>query len=139
VKRLRLDANVVLRFLTGEPEELAQPAAELMRRAEAGEFLLVLSPLVVAEIVWVLKSFYRRSYRDIAGAVVPFLSADGVEVEEREVLIRAIELARDKNVDFADAVLALEAVRAGETVCTFDKTDFKRLPAPWVSPETLPR
>jgi predicted nucleic acid-binding protein len=139
VKRLRLDANVVLRFLTGEPEELARPAAELMRRAETGEFLLVLSPLVVAEIVWVLKSFYRHSYRDIAGAVVPLLSADGVEVEEREILIRAIELARDKNVDFADAVLALEAVRDGETVCTFDATDFKRLPASWISPETLPR
>jgi predicted nucleic acid-binding protein len=51
---------------------------------------------------------------------------------------RAIELARDKNVDFADAVLALEAARDGETVCTFDKTDFKRLPTAWISPESLP-
>ena len=59
--------------------------------------------------------------------------------KEREILIRAIELARDKNVDFADAVLALQAVRDGETLCTFDKTDFKRLPAAWISPQALPR
>jgi predicted nucleic-acid-binding protein len=133
-----VDANVLLRFLTGEPEDLAQRSAQLMRSAEAGEVLLVLSPLVVAEIVWVLKSFYRHSYRDIAEVVVPLLSADGVEVEEREILIRAIELARDKNVDFADAVLALEAARDGETVCTFDAKDFKRLPALWTSPGSLP-
>ncbi len=105
-----------------------------MRSAEAGDVLLVLSPLVVAEIVWVLKSFYRRSFRDIAEVVVPLLSADGLEVEDRELLIRAIELARDKNVDFADAVLALEAARDGEVVCTFDAKDFKRLPASWISP-----
>ncbi|RPH56265.1 type II toxin-antitoxin system VapC family toxin [bacterium] len=135
MKRLWVDANVLLRFLTGEPEGLAERSARLMRRAEAGEIRLVLSPLVVAEIVWVLKSFYGHSYTEIARVVVPLLSADGVEVEQREVMIQALELARDKNVDFLDAVLALQAERNGETVCTFDKADFKRLPATWISPD----
>lgn len=135
MKRLRVDANVLLRFLTGEPERLAERAARLMRRAETGEVLLVLSPLIVAEMVWVLKSFYQHSYVDIARSLVPLLSADGIEVEDREIMIRAIELARDKNVDFVDAVLALQAARSGDTVCTFDKTDFKRLPAQWTTPE----
>jgi predicted nucleic-acid-binding protein len=134
VKRLRVDANVMLRFLTGEPEALARRSAGLMRSAEDGQVLLVLSPLVVAEIVWVLKSFYRRSLGEIAEVLMPLLSADGIEVQEKEILIRAIELARDKNVDFVDAVLALEAARDGETVCTFDAKDFKRLPATWISP-----
>lgn len=113
---------------------MARRAARLMDRAEQGEALLILSPLVVAEMVWVLKSFYRHSYAEIARALIPLLSADGVEIEDRELLIRAIELARDKNVDFSDAVLALQAVRDGETVCTFDETDFKRLPAAWSLP-----
>ena len=133
--RLRVDANVLLRFLTGEPEALARRAARLIRRAEAGEVLLVLAPLVVAEIVWVLKSFYRRSAAEIAKVLVPLLSADGLEVKDREILVGALELARDKNVDFADAVLALEAIRDRATVCSFDETDFRRLPAPWLSPE----
>lgn len=135
MKRLRVDANVLLRFLTGEPESMAERAARLMRRAEKGEVLLVLSSLVVAEVVWVLKSFYRRSATEIAQVLVPLLSTDGLEVKDREILVGALELARDKNVDFADAVLALEAVRNGETVCTFDETDFRRLPATWMSPE----
>jgi predicted nucleic-acid-binding protein len=135
VKRLRVDANVLLRFLTGDPEALAERAARLVHRAEAGEVLLLLSPLVIAEMIWVLKSFYQHSYADIARVMIPLLSADGIEVEEREIMIRAIELARDKNVDFVDAVLALQAVRDSEIVCTFDKTDFKRLPAQWTTPE----
>ncbi|HEY7215402.1 MAG TPA: PIN domain-containing protein [Thermoanaerobaculia bacterium] len=134
MKRLWVDANVLLRFLTGEPESMAEQANRLMVRAERGEVLLLLSPLVVAEVVWVLKSFYRRSYDEISRVVIPLISAEGVETEDRELLIRAIELARDKNVDFSDAVLALQASRRSEAVCTFDETDFKRLPAAWGLP-----
>jgi predicted nucleic acid-binding protein len=134
VRRLWVDANVLLRFLTGEPEPMAERATRLMQRAEQGEVLLILSPLVIAEIVWVLKSFYRHSYDEISQAMIPLLSADGIEVEDRELLIRSIELARDKNVDFSDAVLALQAARRGEAVCTFDETDFKRLPSAWTLP-----
>lgn len=131
--RLWVDANVLLRFLTGEPKELAGKAASLMGRAESGEVTLVVSPLVVAEVVWVLKSFYRHSLEDIAGVLVPLMSADGIEVEDRETLTQAIELARDKNVDFVDAALALQAARRGEPVCSFDG-DFKRLPVQWTTP-----
>lgn len=135
MKRLRVDANILLRFLTGEPESLAQRAARLIRRAEAGEILLVLSPLVVAEMVWVLKSFYRRSAGEIAEVLIPLFATDGLEVKDREILVGALELARDKNVDFVDAILALESVRDQETVCSFDETDFRRLPATWMSPD----
>jgi predicted nucleic acid-binding protein len=133
VTRLWVDANVLLRFLTGDPKDLAEKAARLMARAERGEVALVVPSLVVAEVIWVLKSFYRHSLKDIAGVLVPLMSADGLEVEDRETLIQAVELARDENVDFVDAVLALQAARRGEPVCSFDG-DFKRLPVQWMSP-----
>ena len=134
MKRYWVDANVLLRFLTGEPEPMAERAAQLMRQAQQGEAHLILTPLVVAEVVWTLKSFYRRSYDEIVRVLVPLLSADGVETQDRELMIRALELTRGKNVDFSDAVLALQAERQGETVCTFDESDFKRLPAVWTLP-----
>ncbi len=134
VKRYWVDANVLLRFLTGEPEPMAERAARLMGQAERAEAQLILTPLVVAEVVWTLKSFYRRSYDEIVRVLVPLLSADGVETQDRELMIRALELTRSKNVDFSDAVLALQAERHGEPVCTFDESDFKRLPAAWTLP-----
>jgi predicted nucleic-acid-binding protein len=81
----------------------------------------------------VLKSFYRHSLEDIAGVLVPLMGADGIEVEDRDLLIQAVELSREKNVDFVDAVLALQAARRGEPVCSFDG-DFKRLPVERVTP-----
>jgi len=133
VTRLWVDANVLLRFLTGDPPDLAELAARLMARVDQGEAVLFLPALVIAEVVWVLKSFYRHSLEEIAGALIPLMSIEGVEVEDREILIRAVGLAREKNVDFADAVLALRAARQGEPVCSFDR-DFRRLPVQWVTP-----
>jgi len=93
--RLWVDANVVLRFLTGEPEEMAVRAAHLMKRAEAGEISLFISPLVLAEIIWVLKSFYRYSMGDIAEVILALVTAQGIEVDDRELTLQAVELARD--------------------------------------------
>jgi predicted nucleic acid-binding protein len=58
MSRLWVDANIVLRFITKEPENMAERAARLMAQAEAGEVSLYIAPLVLAEIVWVLRFFY---------------------------------------------------------------------------------
>ncbi|MEB3337389.1 MAG: PIN domain-containing protein [Leptolyngbyaceae bacterium] len=54
-----VDTNIFLRLLTGDPPELAQRAFRLAERAEQGEIRLRVSPMVVAEMVWVLSSFYK--------------------------------------------------------------------------------
>jgi hypothetical protein len=43
-----VDANVVLRLLTGQPEAQARAAAALMARADAGELRLHLCPLTIS-------------------------------------------------------------------------------------------
>ncbi len=134
MSRLWLDANVLLRFITGEPAELADHSARVMRRAEEGEVSLYVSEITLAEVVWVLRSFYKHSMEEVAGVLVRLLSAPGIAVEDRDRTIRALELARDQNVDYIDAVLALQAAARDETVVTFDEKDFKRLPVQWTLP-----
>lgn len=134
MRRLWLDANVVLRFLTGEPEEMARESRELMALAESGRVKLVLTELVLAEIVWVLSSYYSQPMERIRETLSAFITAPGVEVERLNVLLEALDRAAEKNLDFVDAYLAARATRAGEPVCTFDKSDFQRLPGEWVRP-----
>lgn len=134
MRRLWLDANVLLRFLSGKPHDMYERSVQLMAKAEQGKLQLVLSKLVLAEVIWVLKSFYGYSMSEIAEVIIPLVSAPGIDLEDRSTAIRAVELAREKNVDFIDAVLALQAAHQDEEVCTFDKTDFKRLPGRWISP-----
>jgi len=61
----------------------------------------------------------------------------GIETEELDVSVTALNLAADQNVDFVDAYLSLRAQAAGETVCTFDASDFGRLPANWSRPSGI--
>jgi predicted nucleic acid-binding protein len=135
MSRLWVDANVMLRFITKEPEEMAARAARLMAQAEAGAVSLYMAPLVLAEMVWVLRSFYQYTMAEIAAVLIPLVTAAGIEVEDRELAIRALESSRDQNVDYIDAYLAQQAAASGERVCTFDSTDFRRLPVEWVTPD----
>lgn len=121
-----LDTNVVVRFLTRNPMDLAERADRLLAKAQAGEITFRLTPIVVAEIVWVLKTVYARGTAEIAGAVSAFLQADGILAEQRDTMLEALDLMVEKRVAFPDAFVAISARQADQPVCTFDR-GFDRL------------
>ncbi len=51
MKRYLVDTNLVVRFLTGEPEGQAARVRELFKANESGDIAIKLVPLVVAENV----------------------------------------------------------------------------------------
>ncbi len=128
-----LDANVLLRFLTGSPPELAGRAADLLARAQRREISLRVHPVVVAETVWVLESFYGYSRVEISGALIPLLEQPALRVEGARTVVRALEVMAENDVDFADALLAATARSRGESVASFDK-DFRKLDVEWREP-----
>ncbi|QYJ15924.1 tRNA(fMet)-specific endonuclease VapC [Rubrobacter xylanophilus DSM 9941] len=121
-----VDANVLVRFLTGEPPEMADRAERLLEKAQRGETSLKIHPVVVAETVWVLQSFYGHSGREIASTFIPLLTEHGLRVESSGIVVRALEGMAENNVDFADALLAETARSRGEGVASFDE-DFRKL------------
>ncbi len=131
---LWVDANILLRFFTGEPPDLAQRAFRLIQKAESGEVTLRLSPIVVAEVVWVLSSFYKYSHVQIAEVLLPLVVAEGILLDDLEQVTAALKRMANANVDFIDAYLAEIARQKGETIVSFDR-DFKRLEIDWVKPE----
>lgn len=131
MSELWVDANILLRFVTREPDDLFQRALRLVERAERGEVTLRLSPLVVAEIVWVLKSFYKYPRTQIAEVLVPLVTAEAIALEEADVVVAALDSMARANVDFLDAFLAETVRREGGAVASFDR-DFRRLGVAWV-------
>lgn len=123
-----VDANVLLRFLTGAPEEMSGRAARLLERAQHREVVLKVHSIAVAETVWVLRSFYGYSGDEISGVLPRLLEDYGLQVEEKRVVIRALATMTTANVDFADALLAEKAGVGGEGVASFDR-DFEKLGA----------
>src|SRR5438874_9333804 len=88
----RIDTNVILRFLVGEPADQAALAAALFRRAEAGLVTLTVDEVVVAEVIWTLKSFYHLPRREISDIVLEVVSLDGIECRDGGNVTRALAL-----------------------------------------------
>lgn len=123
-----IDANVLLRFFTKDPPEMAEQARQTLAAAAEGEFRLILTPVVLAEIVWTLSSFYGFERKDIADRLISLLTVKGMDVRDRDVLAIALSLYGERNLDFADALLSAYALVEGpRQVCTFDR-DFQRVP-----------
>lgn len=129
-----IDANVLLRFLTGDPPELAGRASGLLEKAERGGAPLRVHSVIVAETVWVLQSFYGYSKGEISSALIPLLEHPALRVEGARTVIRALKNMADDNVDFADALLAGVARSHGGGVVSFDK-DFRKLDIQWREPD----
>jgi predicted nucleic acid-binding protein len=122
-----VDTNILLRFLTGEPELQAEQARRLVEKCERGELVLKILPLVVAEAVFVLSGkFYAFSRADIAKELIQFLQTPSIEVESRDALIEALRLFDRHTIDFADAYLAAAACVEGCGLASFDQ-DFKKV------------
>jgi len=128
MSRAYVDANVILRFLTGDPPDLAERARALFDAMERGEVTLLITEIVLAETVWVLQSFYGYPPQDIARVLREFLIHPGLEAEDKAGLLAALSLFADKNVDFADALVAVHMGRKDvQEVFSFDH-HFDRLP-----------
>ncbi len=132
-QRLWLDTNVLLRLATGEPVHLFERALQLVERAEAGELVLSVHPLQVAEASFVLGGYYRCSRPEVRDRLRAVLSLRALEVWDEANVQSALELMADRGVDFDDAYLAMWALAHGDGVASFDR-DFKKLPASWLEP-----
>ena len=54
-----VDTNVLLRFLSGLPAKQAEAAKPRFEEAAAGRIFLDVSPVIVAEVMYTLLSFYK--------------------------------------------------------------------------------
>ena len=119
--RYHLDANVLLRFFVGEPPEQGAAAATLIKAAESGDAQLELSPLVLAETMFTLESFYKQPRRDVARLLMEFVKRLGVRLAERDVMLDALERVEATGVHLVDAYLVALAARTKLPVASFDR------------------
>ena len=128
MKRAYIDANIVIRYLTDEPWGMAREAEALFMAAERGEAALVLDEITVAEVVWVLSSFFKASKEEIKEGLLAFIANEGIEMADKKGILLALALYADINVDFADALVSVHMARNGvPDIVTYDK-HFDRLP-----------
>ncbi len=124
-----LDANVLLRYLTDEPRDLADRVAAILETAESQRIPLIVAPLTLAEVVYLLESVYHWPRKEIAERLLDLISASVLTVLEQDTLSQALTWYRDlRGLDFADGyVAALAASRGQGQVISFDR-HLRRVP-----------
>lgn len=129
-----LDTNVLVRHFTGDPPELAARATRFLADAEE----LLVPDLIIAEVVYMLESFYeveRPQVAELARAVVAF---PAVTVIDQDLLLRAIEVYEVDRIDFAEAYLVANAERSGvNTIASFDRSLDRVTTVRRIEPERL--
>ena len=126
-----VDTNVLVRHLTGDPPEQAAKASKFL--AAADELLLV--DLVVAEVIYVLESFYEVPRARVAELVRAIIAFPAIVVLDAVMLLRALEVYETARLDFADAYLVAQAERSGVgAVASFDKAIDRVATVPRVEP-----
>lgn len=129
-----VDANILVRHLTGDPPDVAARATAYLESATE----LLLTDLVVAETVYVLESFYRAPREQIAGAMRALLALDSIITVDAALLLRAVEVYETDRLDFAEAYLVACAESTGiNEIASFD-TSIDPIDAPNLLPPDRP-
>jgi len=122
-----LDANVILRFLLADHPDQSPRCWALMARIRDGEEKVFLPEVVVSDVVWTLKSFYHWPADRIRQFVEALLLADGVQMDRKPLMLKALHLFADRNIDFSDALIAAEMLQTGQAeIYSYDR-DFDRI------------
>ena len=113
-----LDTNVLVRHLTGDPPEKARRATRYLQHADT----LLLSDLILAEVAYVLESYYEAPRPQVAEALRSIVAFRATRVVDAPLLLRAVELCEVHGLDYADAYLVASAERTGVgVVASFDR------------------
>lgn len=113
-----LDTNILIRHLTGDPPAQARRATAFLERADE----LLVPDLIVAEVVYVLESFYEVKRRRVAELVRAIIAFPAIVVVDEALLLRALEIYEVERIDFAEAYLVASAEASGvEAIASFDR------------------
>ncbi|HEY3760765.1 MAG TPA: type II toxin-antitoxin system VapC family toxin [Verrucomicrobiae bacterium] len=123
---IAIDANVIVRYLTGDDKAQSAAATELFRAAQSGKVRLVVPISVIQETVYVLESIYDLEASLIASKLISLFAIENVRAADGGWVLEALQAYRTKNCDFGDALLCAYAHAEKYAVATFDKEILKK-------------
>ncbi len=117
-----VDTNVLVRLIARDDETQLRVAEQFVSN---GAWV---SPLVLAETMWVLDAVYDRSARQIAKAVEMLLNHQHLAIQDGDIVAAALgQFLKKPSLGFSDCLILELARKAGHLpLGTFDRNLGKR-------------
>jgi predicted nucleic acid-binding protein len=128
VRRVVVDANVLLSFIVDRNEKQRAVVKALLLRAEEGELVAIVPQFVVFEVVYVLQSTYRIPGHELKSMIRDIIAFPGLLLIDECPWKRVMDFWPSPLPSIADAALAaIAANNRYDAVATFDRKLAKRL------------
>lgn len=116
------DTNVLIRLLVGDDKAQQRAVVRRFEALERAGDAVLITPVVLAELSWVLATSYRFDRGEIASAIRGLLGAPFFVVAARTDIEQAIGWFEAGGIEFADALILADALSRGATrLLTFDR------------------
>ncbi len=128
MRRILVDTNVLVSFLTDRNRRQQERAAALLESAAGGNLELLVHHFVVFELAYVLLNLYGKRPADVRQILEALTLLPGVSLIDELSWSEVLRIWPEAFPDLADAALAAASrdVRA-DGIATFDKKFIRQL------------
>ncbi len=100
-----LDTNVLIRFLTADESPKYKTLYSFFQFLEQGQMRVELKLIVLFQVIFVLKSFYKVPKKQIVDSMKNILKLKGIHIKEKKIVQRSLELWSNNNIEIVDSYL----------------------------------
>lgn len=123
MSRSLIDTNLIIRFLVNDDPKKVLKVEKLLKNPKNKNILL---DTVVAEIIWVLSSYYELQKPEIIEKIRALVQVDSVECNAF-LINRALSIWDENNISYIDGYLAAVAELGNISIYSYDEK-FKSIP-----------
>jgi predicted nucleic acid-binding protein len=129
VRRVVVDANVLVSFFIARNAKQSDDAEALLQKAEEGDIAAIIPQFVVFEMTYVLQSQYDVTGDRLVSMIRDVVAFTGVQIVDDCPWRRVLDVWPKPLPDLADgAIVAVATTNRYDAVATFDKKLARRLP-----------
>lgn len=126
MKHFVVDTNAFLRLILNDIPNQADQVEKLIKQAKLGTVSLIVPQVIIFEIEFALSKYYQFSKEEIIDKLSSIISSPYLEIEDKEIFRKSVDLYQTKNLSLVDCFLISKAELAGAELFTFDK-NLKKL------------
>ena len=120
VETICVDSNVVLRFLLSGDSVLSDSAKKIFKDAEDGKIKIYLDEVILAEVIWVLLSFYKMAKVEVCGRMAKLVVCRWIVNPRKELIVNALAIWSKTKLSYIDCWLFTFCRDSGFRMRTFD-------------------
>lgn len=133
-----VDTNIFLRFFIKENEEVLKETKKIIQLIKKGDIRTFTSHLVIAELDWTMKSYYKIPKNDRLAFLDSILQLRSLVLVDSFDLIATLSFYRNYQVKFIDCLFASNpSIASGKaSIISYDK-DFDKLKLKRIDPRNF--